>query len=152
MFIKTLAHITFCCTSWNDTRAEICCPSAHLMGTERSNPSGLKASGYGEPGWSQPCGQGWAPTATPGAIEGNCQNCWELDWKPLHRLIAPSLGLWGQHPTYMLYILIPLVPWCLAEIYTSLLPPQNEVEEAGPYTPAAETLFRQEEGLAVTDD
>lgn len=47
----------------------------------------------------------------------------------------------------------PLVPWCPAEIcYTSLLPPQNEVEEAGPYTPAAETLFRQEEGLAVTDD
>lgn len=42
--------------------------SAHLTGTERNNPSSLKASGYGEPGWSQPCGQGWAPTVSPAAI------------------------------------------------------------------------------------
>lgn len=68
--------------------------SAHLMGTERNNPSGLKASGYGEHGWSQPCGQGWAPTATPAAIEGNGQKCWELDWKPFSRLTTSSA--WGS--------------------------------------------------------
>lgn len=95
---------------------------------------------------------------TAAAIEGSYQNAGRWTGNHADRAAAGGAAAsWssrdGTRP-YILYSLTPEYSQSKGQVetcHTPLLPTQNEVQEAGPYT-SAETLFRQKEGLAVTDD